>query len=139
MNKENLRRQGNTLSLGKYQFVLNPFFLPNTQTKEWVINQINQRVPIAKTWQKKSFTIESAWLEGDYIVIQVDVRTNPIPIAVIIAGTGFVIGGFVLWKILVEVRKLFTIEDIGDIGKIVTPIVVIGGSIFLYRKFAGKK
>lgn len=123
------------LTTGRYQIIINPWFINPAQARQWLVDTINNHSPIAKTWSGKSFVINRAFMENGHIGIEVEILQNPIPIIAILVGAGFLVGGFLIWQIVVEVRKLFTINDIGDIGKIAIPFLVVVGGVILARKF----
>lgn len=138
MSKAYLQSKDETLTTGTYQLIINPIILIG-KTKDAVINIINEFCPISKDYGGKTWIVEGAWLEGHNIGVQIRIMENPIPIIAIIAGCGFLLGGFLLWQVLVEVRKLFEFSGISGLGKLAFFSAILGGVWYFGFKRKRKK
>lgn len=126
------------LTIGSYEIVLNPFWL-SVDAKQMICWEINKHCPLEKNWQGKSWILRGARLEGINVVLRIKILQNPIPILAIVLGAGIILGGIVVWSILVEIRKLLTFENLGDLGKIVIPLSILLGLWLIWRKERKKK
>lgn len=136
ISQESMKKQGDGLTKGTYQLILDPFLLSNP-SKELIISIMNKICPITHTSGEHRWVVEKAWLEKGNIGIQVKVLQNSLALVIILGSCGFLLSGFLLWKVLVEVRKLF--EIFGITLPIVLIIVVIAGSLWFFSNKKWRK
>ena len=130
-----LQKADYKLLLGTYQITLDPKFIPSG-TVQSVVNYIKSKLPKEKQVLGKSVVLTDIWKTNGHVVLVLTVRENPVPILAILGALGFLVGGFLVWQIIVEVRKLITLDGVvkNPIFSVIMVLAVVGVVGFAIQK-----
>jgi len=127
--KSILENRGNELSIGTYQIIINPRMIGIDQL---IVNIINSFTPITKHYGEKRYVIQRAFKENGNIGIQIEIFENPIPILVILSACGMLLGGLLVWQVLVEIRKLINPSTFAGKMVILLGVAILG--LYFWKK-----
>ena len=128
LNKEKLKETDFSLFLGKYRIRIDPLFIPKPLIPS-VVKFIKENIPKEKSILGKQVVLEDIFQINGHLVLEINILENPIPILAILGAFGFLIGGFLLWRIVIEVRKLITLD--GIVKNPLFPIILVS-TVFIF-------
>jgi hypothetical protein len=140
LNKKKLQERDYTLFLGTYRIRINPIFMPTSLIPS-VVEFIKKHLPSEKVVMGKKIVLRDIWQVENHITLEITILENPLPILAILGALGFLVGGLLAWQIIIEIRKLVTLDGViqSPVFPIILTLCVFGLGYFITTKIKGTK